>query len=137
MEDGSFRFDRLLPKGHNLATGSASTGFAVRTGVSPGDKDVVLRLRPGGRVRALVLDQRGTPVAKAWVRVVGVDGVKTLVPAAGGETDAMGAAEVASPAGLVALEATQASRRGEATIEVSPGSTATVRILLSEAPSGR
>jgi protocatechuate 3,4-dioxygenase beta subunit len=132
LADGAFRFDRLQPKAYDLSAGGPAVGYATRGGVSPGDKDVVLALRPGGRVRLAVVDGRGAPVAEAFVRVVSVNGLGVFVSVGSTLTDAAGLLEISSPAGTVEILATQAKGSGKVTVEVSPGVTVPGRIVLRE-----
>jgi protocatechuate 3,4-dioxygenase beta subunit len=133
MEDGSFRFEHLKPRAYTLAGGSAATGFAIRTGVSPGHKDVVLTLRPGGRVRLTVVEADGAPVADAIPSVIGVDGSMVNLFVSSSRTDAMGGVEFTAPQGLVEVEVRKSKRVGKATIEVEAGATVTARIVLGHA----
>jgi protocatechuate 3,4-dioxygenase beta subunit len=130
MEDGRFRIERLMPRPYTLATGSPSVGFAIRGGVSPGDKDVVLTLRPGGRVRLTAVDQSGAPVAQVGGSLASVDGLTAFL-FLNASTDAQGVAEFGCPAGLVELNVSNGKLTGKATVQVEVGATATARAVLA------
>ena len=134
MEDGSFRLEHLLPRPHTLASGSPATGFAIRAGVSPGEKDLVLTLRPGGRIRLLVEDATGAPVAGATPSMVSVDGSKVLLFLSPGNTDAMGTTEFVCPAGAIEISTYKGKLVGKATVQVESGATASARLVLGPPP---
>jgi len=135
LADGSFRIDGLSSQAHIL-TASNDTGlFAVRSGVAAGAKGVVLTLRPGGRIRLQVTGSDGSPLEGAWGTVNRVDGV----PFPGGEnamaqTDALGIAEFAAPAGFVDVYARKDTLGGGVSVSVNPGELVTVAIRVAEAP---
>ena len=131
LADGVFRFDRLQAKAYDLSTGRPAVGYATRAGVTPGDKDVVLVLRPGGRVRLAVVDGRGAPVAEASARVTSVNGVAVFFPTPD-QTDAAGIVELSCPSGSLEIQAGQDKRSGKVTVEVSPGATASARVVLRD-----
>ena len=130
MEDGSFRLEHLTPRPHTLATGSPATGFAFRNGVSPGDKDVVLTLRPGGRIRLTVVDASGAPARAASTSMVGVDGSKIRMFLETGDTDALGVTEFACPSGAIEISTYKGKLVGKATVQVEAGATAPARVVL-------
>jgi hypothetical protein len=132
VSDGAFRFDRLLPQSYDLSTGSPTVGYAVRAGVTPGDKDVVLTLRPVGRLRLAVADERGTPVSGAFARVVSLNGALTFFPA-GSQTDSAGLLEMSCPSGVLEIAASQGKHSGKVTVDVAPGATVAARIVLRDA----
>ena len=137
VADGMFRFDRLQPKTYDLSTGGAAVGYATRAGVTPGDKDVVLALRPGGRVRLSVVGGRGAPVAEAFVRVVSVNGVVVFVSSADNQTNAAGFVEISGPSGTLEIQASHDKQSGKVTVAVSPGATVPARVVLQESPPTR
>jgi protocatechuate 3,4-dioxygenase beta subunit len=131
LADGAFRFDRLQPKAYDLSAGGPTVGYATRGGVTPGDKDVVLALRPGGRVRLAVVDGNGAPVAEAYARVVSVNGVAAFVSSPD-KTNAAGFVEISCPSGILEIQASDDKRSGKVTVEVSPGATVPARAVLRE-----
>jgi hypothetical protein len=133
LADGGFRFDRLQAKAYDLSTGRPAVGYATRAGVTPGDKDVVLVLRPGGRVRLAVVDGRGAPVAEASARVTSVSGVAVFLPTPPDQTDPAGIVEFSCPSGSLEIQVGQDQRSAKVTVEVSPGALASARVVLREA----
>jgi hypothetical protein len=131
--DGLFHFDRLLPKTYDLSAVSPAVGYAARAG-APGDKDIVLVLRPGGRLRLAVVDGRGAPVAGAFARVGPLNGIRAPFFMGGGQTDAAGLVEMSCPSGVLEISVSQGKRSGKAAVEVSPGATVAARIVLQDAP---
>jgi protocatechuate 3,4-dioxygenase beta subunit len=136
MEDGSFRLEHLLPRPYTLATGSPSTGFAIRSGVSPGDKDMLLTLNPGGRIRLTVVDSSGAPVSEAGGSLVSVDGSKVFLLLTTGGTDARGVTEFGCPAGMVEISVSKGKLAGKATVPVEARTTATAHVVLAPPPPG-
>jgi protocatechuate 3,4-dioxygenase beta subunit len=134
LADGMFRFDRLQSKAYDLSTGGPSVGYAVRAGVTPGDKDVVLVLRPGGRLRLTVVDGTGAPVPEAFARVVSVNAAAAFVPAPESQTDRAGIVEISCPSGTLEIEASHDKGSGKVTVEVSPGAAVSARVVLREVP---
>jgi hypothetical protein len=95
LGDGTFPLSTGFRSGPTTCpSGGASVGFAVQSGVTPGDKDVVLTLRPGGRLRLAVVDGSGAPVAEAQAWVVFVNGVPARSSHAIDPTDAAGTRRV-------------------------------------------
>jgi protocatechuate 3,4-dioxygenase beta subunit len=129
--DGTFILSGLGEGRYAVSAGDELAGFGVRPDVAAGSKDVVLRLAPGGRVRALVLRPDGSPAHPAVVNVSKVDGHQVMVSRAGGQTDANGAAEFSAPAGNLTVRAGDMELEGTASAAVSPGETATVEIRLA------
>jgi protocatechuate 3,4-dioxygenase beta subunit len=134
MDDGRFRLEHLLPRAYTLATGSPANGFAIRKGVSPGDKDIVLTLSPGGRVRLSVFDPGGAPVAEASGSLVSVDGSKVSLFLNTGRTDSRGVAEFVCPAGAIEISVQKGKLVGRTTVQVEAGATATARVVLGPPP---
>jgi hypothetical protein len=138
LPDGSFEFSGLEARPHTLVAGTAEAGFAVRPGVSPGEAGVVLRLRPGGRLRITVLGTDGLPVAGALPRVTKIDGQPILwfgmglVP-----TDVSGATELATPAGALEIEASKGRLHAMAAISVGEGGTGALELRLAERPPAK
>jgi Carboxypeptidase regulatory-like domain len=125
LPDGSFRIGGLKAVPHRLSAWSELGAFARRESVTPGDKDVVLTLRPGGRVSVRVLGPDGQPIEGAWASVVNVG--------MGSRTDARGLAEVMTPAGTVELRAGKDRLEGRTTVTVAERGTAAAEIKLAPA----
>jgi hypothetical protein len=130
LEDGSFRLERLPSRPYTLTTGSPASGFAISTGVSPGDKDVVLTLRPGGRVRIKVKDPTGSPVARASPSIVSVDGSRVRLFAPTGMTDQEGVVEFGCPAGAIEIRVDTGRLGGTTTIQVEAGAVAATELVI-------
>jgi hypothetical protein len=112
--------------GHRLI----ERGLRHPSGVSPGDKDVLLTLRPGGRIRLTAVDQGGAPVAQVGGALASVDGLKVF-QFLNASTDALGVAEFGCPAGLVEINVSNGKLTGKATVQVEVGATASARVGLS------
>jgi len=123
LPDGSFRIGGLKAIPHRVTAWSELGDFGRREGVTPGDKDVVLTLRPGGRVSVRVVGPDGQPVEGAWASVVN--------PGMGSRTDARGMAEVLVPAGTVELRARKLQLEGRVTVTVAERGTAAAEIKLA------
>jgi hypothetical protein len=136
LSDGVFRFDRLQPKTYDLWAGNPEVGYAVRAGVAPGDKDVVLALRPGGRLRLAVVDGRGAPVAGAFAQVGSLNGIRALFMG-GANTDVAGLLEMSCPSGVLEISVSQGKHSGKVAVDVSPGATVAARIVLQDAAPRR
>jgi len=128
LPDGTFQMGGLRPGPYRVVAHSDFGTFATRSGVSPGDKDVVLTLRPGGRVAVRVLGVDGQPVASVFV---GAEGLPIGVA-----TDAQGVAEVVVPAGTTELVVHKDRLEGRTTITVGEGGTGTAEIRLAPASGG-
>jgi hypothetical protein len=107
LADGSFRLAGLGERTYNPFAGTALAGFGVRHGVRPGDEEVVLSLRPGGRVRVSVSGPGRAPLASAYVQVPRAGGA-AVGSESGSLTDAQGVAEIPH------LRARSRSRRSSA-----------------------
>jgi len=136
LPDGSFRVDGLSAGAHILTVSTETGLFGVRSGVAAGTEGVVLTLRPGGRIRLQVNGPGGSPLGGAWASVTKVDGLAFPNGSALAQTDALGIAEMTSPAGSVAVDVRKGSLRGGATVNVSPGEVAAATTTVAEAPSG-
>jgi hypothetical protein len=124
LPDGSFQIGGLKPVPHRVVARSDLGAFGTRDGITPGDKDVVLTLRPGGRVTVRVVGPDGQPVEGAWASVdYGMSS----------RTDARGLAEVMTPAGTVELQAGKDLLKGRATVTVAEHGTAAAEIKLAPA----
>jgi hypothetical protein len=133
-DDGSFRFESLPSRAYTIAGQTLGDGaFTFRSGITPGDRDVVLTLRPGGRIRLTAVDVKGAPLAEAWPSLTAVDGTRVGFVVGLGRTDAQGTLEFPAPAGLVELKVTAQGQEGKATVEVATGLTAPVRVVLGPA----
>ena len=127
LPDGTFRIGGLKEGPYRLVARSELGAFATRSGVIPGDKDVVLTLRPGGRVAIRVLGPGGQPVAAASMMIEEIG--------AFARTDAQGLAELAVPAGTSEIRASKDRLEGKAVVTVSEGGTAAAEITLT--PGGQ
>ena len=128
LPDGSFQMGGLRPVPHRVFARSEIGAFAFRTGVVPGDKELVLTLRPGGRLTIRVLGPDGQPVAQASVLV------EELMLQT--RTDVQGNGELTVPAGTMSLRARKDRLGGRTTVTVAEGGTAAADIKLAADPGG-
>jgi protocatechuate 3,4-dioxygenase beta subunit len=124
LPDGSFQIGGLKAMPHSIFVQSSAGVFATRQGVTPGDRDVLLTLRPGGKVVVRVVGPEGQPVEGAWA---------TFASFMGARTDARGVAEMMAPAGTFELRAGKDKLEGSATVTVAERGTTAVEIKLSAA----
>jgi hypothetical protein len=135
--DGTFTLEGLSDGSYTLCAGSEVGGFAVRSGVAPGGKDLTLTARPAGKVLVRVLTAEGAPVPDVWTEVRKVDGNWVSVPVYGNRpTDSNGIAEVPAPAGSVEIIARGRRRKGMVTTPVGEGASTAVEIRLTEPDDG-
>jgi protocatechuate 3,4-dioxygenase beta subunit len=127
LPDGTFQIAGLHAVPHRVIARSDVGMFGVREGVRPGDKDVVVTLRRGGRVAVRVLGPDGQPVPGAFA---GVDGMGV-----GANSDAQGIAEIMVPAGTTEIRVRKDRLEGRATVTVAEGGTATAEVQLAPAAS--
>ncbi len=125
LPDGSFQIGGLKAMPHSIVAQSVSGAFATRDGVTPGERDVVLTLRPGGKVLVRVVGPEAQPVEGAWATVGRFN--------VGSRTDARGVAEMMTPAGTLELRARKDRLEGSATVTVTEGGTAAAEIRLAPA----
>jgi hypothetical protein len=128
--DGQFTIAGLADGRYAVSAGDERAGFGRVDDVAAGASGVLVRLAPGGRVRAIVLHGDGSPAQSVFVSVRKVDGRATMAMPAG-QTDLSGATEFAVPPGTLVLGAGDFDEDGTATASVSPGETATVEIRLA------
>jgi protocatechuate 3,4-dioxygenase beta subunit len=133
--DGTFTVTSLSEGRYALRAGDELGGFGMTPDVAVGATGVVLRLQPGGRVRATVLHPDGSPATSMFVGVSKVDGRPTM-GSRPGHTDSAGVAEFAVPPGALELRAMDLKQEGTATVTVSPGETASVEIRLQPKKTG-
>jgi hypothetical protein len=126
LPDGTFQIAGLHAVPHRVIARSDVGMFGVREGVRPGDKDVVVTLRRGGRVAVRVLGPDGQPVGGAFA---GADGMGM-----GANSDAQGVAEVMVPAGTTEIRVRKDRLEGRVTVTVAEGGTAAAEVQL--APTG-
>jgi carboxypeptidase family protein len=132
LSDGSFSIADLPSRPIDLVAGSAEAGYAVRREVAPGQKDVVMQLRPAGRIRVTIVDPDGSPAAKAYCFVMTVDGARIWIPDRRAlPSDAQGRTDLAAPAGRVEFEARKDGRNGSASVVVAPGEVVEARVVLA------
>jgi protocatechuate 3,4-dioxygenase beta subunit len=134
--DGSFTITGLSDGRYALRAGDELAGFGAVPDVAVGATGVVLRLQPGGRVRATVLSADGSPAASTYVMVSKVDGRPTMGGGRPGQTNAAGVAEFAAPPGTLEVRAMDAKEEGTATATVTAGETASVEIRLQPRKKG-
>ena len=136
--DGRFEFPAVEAGSYVLSGGSALAGYGSVRDVSPGPDEVVLTLRPGGRIRARARGVDGAPVPGAVSRILRVDDAPFafLGAARSGED---GTLELDVPAGVVELEVRNERLVGKARVAVAAGETAEVTVTLGEElpPPGR
>lgn len=128
--DGSFVLHGLQPRPQNLLA-SVTDLFGVLMAAVPGEKEVLVTLRPGGLVALRVLGPDGTPAARASARVTKLDNRPVgglLSPA---RTDAQGSIELRVPAGTLEIAASKDGNRGSVVVQVTPGGAATAEIRLA------
>jgi protocatechuate 3,4-dioxygenase beta subunit len=135
LPDGSFRLDSLTAQPHNLLVASPLAGFALLGGVGPGDEDVTLRMRPGGRLDLTAVGPGGAPVEGVRIRVQRVNGLAVFYLAGDVRTSANGNASVLLPAGDVTLQLSGAGLEGVAVAAVPAGGAVAVRVPLGP-PAG-
>ena len=133
--DGHFKIEGLSLAPHSVVARSDLGSFAVRGGVTPGETELVLTLRPGGRVRIQVVGPAGKPLEGAVARVAQVDGV--IVQTDARWTDAQGMTEIVAPAGAVEVLITKDRLEGRANVDVSPGTVASSQVALAERVGGK
>jgi hypothetical protein len=124
LPDGTFEIGGLRSMPHRVIARSDVGSFGMREGVRPGDKDVVLTLRPGARVSIRVLGADGQPVAGAMAFLEGVSFMKT---------DAQGIAELNVPAGTVELRVRKEPLEARTTVTVAEGGTVATEVKLAPA----
>jgi hypothetical protein len=135
LPDGSFHLSGLDARPYALVCGSERAGFAMRTGVTPGDDPVALTLRPGGRVLARVVGPDGAPATDTYLRLVSWDGVRFRSAPVGDArpTETPGVVEVAVPAGSIEIAAAWGNKTyGSATARVLSGETTSLDLVLKE-----
>jgi hypothetical protein len=130
LPDGAFHVGGLGPRPHTVIAQSSLGQFAIRTGVVPDERPLEIALRPGGRIRAQVVDPDGRPLEGAWTSVVGVDGAPLQV--GGSQTDARGVVELMAPAGNIELRAARERFEGRVTVRVSPNALVPAQVRLWE-----
>jgi hypothetical protein len=137
LSDGSFRIDGLERQPYTVLAGSTQ-GFALRTDIEAGTKDLVLALQPGGKARVEVVGPDGAPVSGARVSLAQAGGVHVMSPIVGASTDPQGVAVLDLPAGPVeVLGGLDSLMLGRAATTVPAGGTVAVRLQLAsrrEAP---
>jgi len=135
LGDGSFTLRGLSDLTYNVCAAAELSGFACRTGVKPGVKDVTLTLQPGGRIRLLILGPDGAPIAGAYPSVAKFNGADVAVPGYGyGPSDATGHTELPAPVGALELVCSTEKAKGRATVTVGVGQIVDAEIRLTEPP---
>jgi protocatechuate 3,4-dioxygenase beta subunit len=131
--DGSFRLGGLRDEPHTVAARSDMGAFAIRTGVPPGDRELLLTLRPGGRLRVQVVGPDERPIERASVVVSRYRGAP-ISGAGGGMTDAGGSVELMVPAGALELRVRKDRLEGSASASVTENGVAAIAIALAPMP---
>ena len=135
VADGNFVLDGLSQGRYNVLAGNELAGFAVAFGVSAGQEDLEMTLRPAGKIDARVVDGDGSPVPGAIVGVAAVDGRK--VRGVQGRTDANGRISLAVPRGNLTIRAALMDGPDAlATAAVGGGASVPVEIVLARRKSG-
>ena len=132
LPDGSFKVGGLASEPHTVVASSDPGAFAVRMGVAPADKDVILALRPGGRVRLQVQTADDQPVPRAFANLAKING--TPAAGAGGVTDSQGMADLTVPAGTVEIRVTKEGLEARVTVTVGENGSAAASVTLAAAP---
>jgi hypothetical protein len=128
MADGSFLLEELVAKPYNLLASTRMGTFAFQSGVRPESEDVVLTLRPGGRVVIQAWDSNHVPVKDARIRVSTIDGKPVF--GVGGSADDGGHAELPVPAGYIELTISNKNLEAKETVNVHRGATVHVEVVL-------
>jgi hypothetical protein len=134
LPDGSFQIDGLASELHMLTAFSDGGSFGTRSDVAAGAKDVVLSLRPGGKIRLQVTGPDGSPVQGASARAIRVDGISLPPWGEASRTDALGIVELVAPAGSVEVWVRQGALDGRATVSVASGAMAEAAVKLAGLP---
>jgi protocatechuate 3,4-dioxygenase beta subunit len=129
--DGSFQFDALPRRPHNVFADAGAVGFALARGAVPGGAPVNLTLRPPGRVQLLVRGPDGLPLAGAYPNLVQVDGLGVMNATNLPGTDAQGLVELSLPTGRVQLKVWKDKVRGSVSVEVPEGGSVTAEVTLA------
>lgn len=101
--EGRFEIASVPDAELTLWASTALGSFALRTSVRPGDEEIVLRLRPGARLRVRVVGEDGAPVASAFVAPRFAGG-PMVQPTQATTTDSSGVMELRVPAGFGPIE---------------------------------
>lgn len=137
LPDGSFRIAGLDATPYVLLCGAERVGFAVRTGVTPGEDPVTLTLRLGTRVLARIVGPDGALVKDAWPQLTAWDGVRMRYMPGQDTTPTAtpGVFEMSVPVGSLEISARRAAASGSATVQASVDKVATAEIVLRETPA--
>jgi protocatechuate 3,4-dioxygenase beta subunit len=127
-QDGTFSMSGLTAGGYSVTTHTDLGAFARTVSVKGGDKDIVLTLRPGGRVTVRVVGGDGQPIAGA--QVFDIQGSTYA------STDAGGIAELAVPAGKSDMRASKDRLDGAVPVEVGEGGVLVIDLKLEPPPPG-
>jgi protocatechuate 3,4-dioxygenase beta subunit len=104
LPDGGFLLGGLSRGAYNLLAHAGSIGgFGFAPGVVAGTEDVVLTLRPPGKIEIEVVDQDGASVPGAFVSVAAIDG--RIARGVSGQTDAEGRLALTVPVGNLTIRA--------------------------------
>jgi hypothetical protein len=131
--DGSFVIEGLLQRPHLVVARSNLGAFAIQSGVSPGEKDLALVLKPGGTLQVVVLGPDGAPVQGALVQVMKFNGSYATGLGAG-MTSGAGTAELAVPSADLEIRASKEKLAAIENIIVGAGGTSALELRLSAGP---
>lgn len=136
LPDGSFTIVGLAPQAYNLVARSDLGSFAFRPGVSPGPSEIVLTLRPAGRLLLRVHGPDGAPVRGAYATVARIGGARVAGASSLSTSDSEGALDIQVPAGSLEIRVRKDKLQGRATAAVAEGETARAKVTLAEPPPG-
>jgi large repetitive protein len=131
--DGTFDIAGLGEGSYNLSVGSDLLGYGFRAGVQAGQMDVVLTLRPGGKVLLTVRGPDGAPVEGAWAMIARIGGARA--GGYGARTNGLGVAEMGVPAGALELEVNKEQLKGQLSLNVAEGASVPGEVRLGVAPA--
>jgi hypothetical protein len=135
--DGAFAIEGLLQVPHFVQARSNIGGFAYQAAVLPGDREVVLTLKPAGMLRVRAVGSDGAPVAGASISLLKVDATPVMGMQSG-LTDAQGVAELPMPAGELEIRVTKERLQANATVSMGERGSAALEVKLGDgAPKPR
>ena len=132
LPDGSFILEGLRDQPYDVSAGDALAGFGALAQVRPGEKDAVVSLRPGGRLRLMVRGPDGLPAAAALARVDRAFGA-ALARGPAFSTSPAGSLEMAVPQGPIELRVSTDDALARASVSVPEGGLASLEVQLQPA----
>jgi hypothetical protein len=133
LPDGSFEISGLEARRYNVFAWSDLGSFAFQAGVAPTDKDVVLTLKRGGRVRLHVVGPGDLPVEGVFATATRIAGARISGIGGFSRTDGQGFVDVLVPAGEIEITAGKERLTGKATVAVPEGATVPLELRLEPA----